>query len=161
MNSDGFASLSIRRLAYLFIAIGLLVAVDSYLELFFVYKLWPLLVAMVGMGLIGIFVKGNARVPTFLVSGVYLVCFSGLALYCSFTSWAEIALLWPLFITFLGIVFLALFFFQENRRVYILLGLLLISLSVVFFLTQTLGANWWWTVLVLAGLSILFAEKAT
>jgi drug/metabolite transporter (DMT)-like permease len=99
-------------------------------------------------------------VPIFLVAGVYLLCFSGLALFCSFTSWAAMASLWPLFVTFLGVVLVALFFFREKRRAYLLTGLLLISLSAVFSVTQTFGAHWWWTILILAGLSILVAEKA-
>ena len=161
MNADGLATPTMRRVAFLLIAFGLLLALDSYLGLSFVYKLWPLLAAAVGIGLVGMFLKGNAKVPAFLVAGVYILCFSALALYCNFTSWAAMAALWPLFIAFLGASLLALFFLAERRRAYILTGLLLVSLSVVFFLTQTLGTNWWWTVLVLAGLSILFAEKAT
>jgi hypothetical protein len=160
MNASGLASPTARRLAFLLIVIGVLLAMDTFLDLSVVYKLWPVLVAMVGVGLIGIFFKGNSRVPMFLVAGVYLLCFSGLALFCSFTSWAAMASLWPLFITFLGVVFACLFFFREKRRAYLLTGLLLVSTSAVFSVTQNFGAHWWWTILILAGLSILVAEKA-
>ena len=159
MNEDGLAGPTARRLGLLLIVIGVLLALDTFLDLAVVYRLWPVLVAMVGVGLIGIFFKGQSRVPVFLVAGVYLLCFSGLALFCNFTSWAAMANLWPLFITFLGAVFVALFFFHEKRRTYLLTGLLLVSLSAVFLVTQTLGADWWWTILILAGLSILAAEQ--
>jgi len=160
MNANGLANPTARRLAFLLIVIGVLFALDTFLDLSFVYKLWPVLIAMVGVGLIGMFFKGNSRVPMFLVAGVYLLCFSGLALFCSFTSWAAMASLWPLFVTFLGVVFVALFFFREKRRACLLIGLLLVSLSAVFFVTQTFGVHWWWTIFVLTGLSILVAEKA-
>jgi hypothetical protein len=149
------------RLAILLLVIGLLFALDTFLELSVVYKFWPVLVAMTGVGLIGIFLKGNARVPMFLAAGVYLVCFSGLALYCNFTSWGATAELWPLFVTFLGVVFVGLFCFQKRRRVYLLVGLLLVSLSVVFYLTLNLSGRLWWTIFILAGLSILAAEVSS
>ena len=50
-----------RRLAVLLLVIGVLFALDTFLSLSFVYKLWPVLVVMVGSGLIGIYAKGNAR----------------------------------------------------------------------------------------------------
>jgi len=159
VNANGLASRTARRLGLLSIVIGVLLALDTFLGLSLVYKLWPVLVAMVGIGLIGIFVRGNPKVPMFLVAGVYLLCFSGLALFCNFTSWALMANLWPLFITFLGMVFVALFFFREKRHAYLLTGLLLVSLSVVFCVILTVGVDWWWTIFVLTGLSILLAEQ--
>ena len=69
------------------------------------------------------------------------------------------ASLWPLFITFLGVVFIALFMFQQRRHGYLLTGLLLVSISVVFCVNLALGSDWWWTVFVLAGVSILVAEQ--
>jgi hypothetical protein len=160
MNADGLAGPTARRLGFLLIVIGVLLALDTFLNLAVVYRLWPVLIGMVGIGLIGIFFKGNSRVPMFLAAGVYLVCFSGLALFCSFTSWATMASLWPLFVTFLGVVFVALSFYRERRPAYLLTGLLLVSLSAVFSVTLTFGANWWWTVFILVGLSVLIAEKA-
>ena len=160
MNAHGLAGPSLQRLAFLLIGIGLLLGLDAYLELSVVYRLWPALLVMLGVGLIGIFVNGNSREPLFLAAGVYVLCFSVPAFFCSLTSWTALASLWPLFITFLGLVFLALFFFREKRLVHLLTGLLLVSLSAVFTLTLTFGLQWWWTVLVLAGLSILIAERA-
>lgn len=146
------------RLALLLLVIGLLFALDSFLKLDVIHRLWPMLLAVTGIGLIGIFLKGHVRVPMFLIAGVYLVCFSGLALFCNFTSWAALGHLWPLFITFLAVVFVALFCFHQARRAYLTMGLLLASASVVFYLTLSVSARLWWTVFVLAGLSILVVE---
>lgn len=146
------------RLAVLLLVVGALFALDAVLNLSIVYKFWPVLVAATAIGLVGIFVKGHARLPMFLAAGVYLFCFSGLALFCNFTSWAVMADLWPLFITFLGAAFVTLFCFQKTRRVYLLAGLLLVSVSVVFFLTLNVSGRLWWTSFLLAGLSILVTE---
>jgi hypothetical protein len=112
------------------------------------------------IGLLGIFAKTGRRSPVFLATGTYLLFFSGLALYCSFSSWARLGRLWPLFITFLGVVFLALHRFHSPRRFNLLAGLLLLSLSAVFGVLFTLGPQYWWTAFLLAGLSVLAAEKA-
>jgi hypothetical protein len=148
------------RLGLLLLFIGAALALDAFLDLSVVYRLWPLLVTMVGVGLVGIFAKGGFRVPMFLAAGVYLVCFSVLALYCNFTSWDLMADLWPLFVTFLGVVFLALCCFQKERHVYLLVGLLLVSASAVLYLTLNLSSRWWWTTFIFAGLSILVAEMS-
>lgn len=148
------------RLGVLLLVIGLVSAVDSLLQLSVVHKLWPLLVVALASGLLGIFVKSGRRAPVFLATGTYLLCFSVLALCCTLTSWALLAVLWPLFITFLGLVFLALFQFHSARRFNLLAGLLLVSLSAVLGVLVTLGAKYWWTAFVLAGLSTLAAEKA-
>jgi hypothetical protein len=148
------------RLAVLLLVVGALFALDASLNLSVVYKFWPVLVATMAVGLMGIFLKGNARLPMFLAAGVYLLCFSGLALFCNFTSWTAMADLWPLFIAFLGAAFVALFCFQRSRPVCLLAGLLLVSVSVVFFLTLNVSGRLWWTSFLLAGLSILVTEAA-
>ncbi len=159
MNAHGLAHPRSQRMALLLIAVGLLLGLDACLEWSIVHRLWPLLLVILGIGLVGIFLQGNSREAVFLAGGVYVFCFGGLALFCNFTSWTALTHLWPLFIAFLGLVLLALHFFREKRLVYLLGGLLLISLSAMFILTLSLGSRWWWTILVLAGLSLLAAEK--
>jgi len=156
---DEARSITSRRLGLFFIVVGSVFAADSLLDLDVASHLWPLLLAMPALGFLGMYRQGGGRDAAFLVVGVYLGCFSILALYCSLTSWAELAEIWPLFITFLGVVFLALFQFRSRKRSHLLVGLILVSLSVVFLVVLTLGMRYWWTVLVLAGASILLAER--
>jgi hypothetical protein len=149
-----------RRLAALLILIGVLFAVDSALELSVVHKLWPLLLTILAIGLIGIFMKRPARGSVFLASGVCLLCFSGLALYCNFTSWGVLGRLWPLFIAFLGLAFVALFLAQRRSRWHLLLGLLLLSVAIVLWLFVTFSSQFWWVAFILVGLSLLVSERA-
>lgn len=147
------------RLALLLIVIGALLAIDAYMDIHVIPRLWPLLILLLGTGLIAIFARGNARVPMFLAAGVYLSCFSFLALYCNFTSWGELSTLWPLFIGFLGISFLAIACFAERRYPILLTGFIFVSLGVTFLILLTHGLCDWWVTFVLAGVSILLAEK--
>ncbi len=147
------------RFAFLLIAIGMLLSIDSFLGVPLVYKLWPLLCAILAFGFIGIFMRRGGREPVFLAIGIYLLCFTLLALFCSFTTWSYQKDFWPLYLSFLGISFLAMFFFSQKRYAFLLLGLLLLSLSGVFFVVFSLGGQYWWIVFILVGLSILIAER--
>ncbi len=147
-----------KRFAYLLIIIGVLLAADSYWNVSIFLKLWPLLVLMLGTGFIGIFAKKKRRGFTYFVIGIYLILFTGLALYCNFTSWGILSTYWPIFITFLGLVFVSIFMYNKASRVTLFLGLSLIFLSLYFFLIFSIGSNAWWTIFVLVGLSILLSR---
>ena len=148
-----------RRLAVLLIVIGAMFAADSVLELSVAPKLWPVLLTIVAVGLIGIFIKRSARGGGYLGGGIYLLCFSGLALYCNFADWAMLTVLWPVFIVFLGLAFLAVFFACGRNRWYLLLGLLLLSTAVVLWLFLALSGQFWWTAFILVGVSLLVWER--
>jgi hypothetical protein len=151
---DSSHSLSAHgRVAILLLFIGILYAVDMLAGWSVVTKLWPLLVIMLGTGLIGIYLHRDRRSAIFLASGIYLLCFAFLAFYFNFTSWSNIVYLWPLFIAFLGVS-------RRHRRVAMLTGLLFISCALVFFFVFTIDSGYWWIVFVLAGLSVLAAERA-
>lgn len=147
------------RFGILMIIIGALLAVDSLLHLAFLYRLWPLIITLLGIGFIGIFQQRIRKEPPYLAIGVYLICFSGLALYCSLTTWAALGRLWPLFIVFLGLSFLASFYWHKTKRVLLLLGLLLSSIGVAFYFIFTIDPHLWWTIFLLGGISILITEQ--
>lgn len=152
-------SVSYRRLGYLLLISGILFSLDHFLKIALFYKFWPLFVASTGIGLIGIFINSHRRESVYLALGVYLIFFSALSLFLNFSSWGHLFYLWPLFITTTGFSFLSLHFFYKKSRFYLLSGLFLISLSLVFLVTFILGAGWWWISLVLMGLSVLASEK--
>jgi hypothetical protein len=146
------------RLAGLFIIAGLLLAIDSALSLSVVPRMWPLLVTALGIGLVGMYHRRRGREPAFLAAGAYLICFSLLALYCSFTSWASLVKLWPLFIAFAGVALIAHSRLSRQRRSSLLLGLLLLSVAATFIVVLAAGPGYWWVLLVLIGGSILVSE---
>ena len=148
-----------RRLALLLIIIGGLFAADSALDLSVAPKLWPLLLTIVAIGLIGIFIKRRERGAGYMASGIYLLCFSGLAMYCNFTDWSMIAVLWPAFIVFMGLSFLSIFFACGRNRWYLLLGLVLITAALVLWLSLSFSGRFWWNSFILVGVNLLIWEK--
>lgn len=151
--------ITVRRLALVFLGVGLAFAVDAYFRLSLVWRLWPLAVLALGIGLIGIFFKRKASGSWFLVVGIYLACFAGLALVCNFSTWKYLAHGWPLFILFFGATFVGLFFFHDRRRRILLCGLLLVSLGLLFLLVFAWGGQYWWIMFWLVGLSLFAAER--
>lgn len=150
---------SYGRFAILLLVIGALLGIDSVCRLSFIYKLWPLVITMLGIGFIGIFKTRNRREALYLTVGIYLICFSGLALYCDFTSWASLKKFWPFFVMFLGIAVTGDYIFCRKKNIWLLAGLLLISTSIVFFFVFAISTDLWWTVFLLAGASIWIAER--
>ena len=145
MNSINQRLSSHGRFGIILVVIGLLLAADSILKLSLIYKLWPILITFVGVGFIGIFKQRARKESLYLSVGIYFIGFSFLALYCNFTSWSILSTLWPLFITILGIALTVSFVCCRRQRMQLLSGLLLISLSIVFFFVFTLDSRLWWT----------------
>ena len=151
-------NITYKRFAYLLIIVGLLLAADSYFRISIFLKLWPILVFMLGVGFIGIFTKQKRRGFTYLVIGIYLMLFTGLALYCNFTSWGILSVYWPIFITFLGLVFISIFIYKKATRVLLFFGLAMIFLSLYFIIIFSLKSDAWWSIFLLMGLSILLSR---
>lgn len=147
-----------RRLAVLLIVIGVVFAVDSILGLSVAWRMWPLLLTIVATGLIGIFAKRGGRGGGYLACGVYLLCFSGLAIYLNFTSWAMLTILWPAYVAFLGLAFMALFLAGGNRWTG-LSALGLLSTALMLWLFMAFSGQFWWVAFILAGASLMIWEK--
>ena len=148
---------NIKRLAYFFFFLGALFAVETYYNYMILYKLWPLIVASLGGGLITIFFKRKRREPIYLASGTFFICFSVLALVCNFTSW-NLSELWPLFVGFIGVSQLILYIFYAHHKVYLFLTFLFLSISIVLFLVFTITYKFWWLIFILLGLTIIISE---
>jgi CDP-diglyceride synthetase len=150
---------SYSRFAILLFIIGGLFGADSLFHLSVAYKLWPLIITILGIGFIGIFRKRDRKEALYLTVGIYLICFSGLALWCDFTRWGTLKTFWPLFIAFLGIALTLAYTICNKTYLWLLIGLLLISTSVVFFFVFSISHDLWWTVFLLAGMSVWIAER--
>ena len=147
------------RLGILLAAVGIILGVDVVADLSFLYKLWPLLTALLGAGFIGIYIKRDRREAGYIGLGTWFVQFSAFALYCNFTSWGELARLWPLFIAFTGVSFLFSFFMSRTKPLLLLGGLLFISVSTIFLIVFQLSHRLWWTSFLFAGASFLVFDR--
>jgi len=150
---------SYGRLGILLAIVGTILAVDTMADLAVLYKLWPLLCTMLGIGFIGIYVQRSRREAAYISVGTLIIGFSGLALWCNFTSWSVLASFWPAFIILLGIAMIFGFVFGARRPVLLLTGLLFLSLGTFFFMVFSFSHRLWWLIFILAGCSILVFDK--
>ena len=150
---------AVWRLGLIFVVLGALFGVDAYFRLALAVKLWPLLLVVLAVGLFGLYRQRHAREPAYLLSAVYVLAFSVLALYCNFAGWGHLSSLWPLFIAFLGLALVAVYFSARRHRLPLLLGLLLLSLAGVFLVVKFAGAQLWWTAFLFLGASLLLAGR--
>ena len=150
---------SYGRLGILLAAIGAVLAVDATAHLSVLYKLWPLLCTVLGTGFFGIYLQRARRESSYVVVGTYIVGFSILALYCNFTSWNNLAALWPAFIALLGVAMIAGFIAGGRQPAMLLSGLLFFSMAVVFFLVFSLSHHLWWSVFILVGSSFVIYDR--
>jgi hypothetical protein len=150
---------SYGRVAILLIIIGMLLGIDSLWHLSFIYKLWPLIITILGIGFIGIFKTRDRKEALYLTVGICLIGFSGIAQWCVFTSWTILSHFWPLFISLSGIAVICDYLLCQKKQMWLLIGLLLMSASIVFFFVFSINPHLWWTVFLLAGISVWIAER--
>ncbi|MBN1114621.1 MAG: hypothetical protein JXA66_04715 [Oligoflexia bacterium] len=149
---------NIRKLAVFLFMLGILFAVETYYNYLILNKLWPVILTSLGGGFIAIFFKRKKREPFYLASGVYIICFSILALVCNFTNW-DLTRVWPVFIGFIGISQLALYVFHTRHRLYLFMMFVFFSISVVFYLVFTVSYKFWWTMLFMLGFAMLISVR--
>ena len=150
---------SYGRLGFLLAFIGILLAVDTMADLAVIYRFWPLLAAILGIGFIGIYIRRSRREAVYMGIGVYCIGFSGLALYCSLTSWTALASLWPVFIGLMGLSFIFGYFFGRRPPALLLTGLLFISIAILFYFVFGQNQQLWWTVFIFASISFLIFDR--
>lgn len=150
---------SYGKLGLLLALIGIILAVDTMMDLAFLYKLWPILTIILGIGFIRIYIQRSRQETPYMGIGIYLIAFSGLTLFCNLTSWTALVNLWPLFITFMGISFVFGYLFGSKRPILLLTGLLFFSLSLMFFFVFSFDNQFWWTIFIFAGISFFIFDK--
>jgi len=148
-----------NRLSIILIIAGLFLSIDSFIKVAVIYKFWPLSVVILAIGFLRIFIHRNKRELFLFGTGIYLLLFAVLALYCNFTSWANLQFAWPFFILSMGIVLLTASFYSRKRYPLFLTGLMLLSLALFFFLMFFIGSQYWWIIVVLTGINVFVAEK--
>lgn len=148
-----------RVLAVLTILTGLILLSESYGYLSGIYRIWPVFPLILGTGFILLFLRRNRFDTTLVAIGTYLVCASILFFYLNFTDWVRLADLWPLFIGFLGLSFLAPIIWGSKRGIYIPIALFLIFLCGVFLLVFSVDTRLWPVSLVLFGICLLLIGR--
>lgn len=160
MKSGTYFFSSYGRLGILLSVIGIFLAIDSFTDSAVLYKLWPLLLTLLGTGFFGIYMQRARREGSYIGVGTFTVGFSALALYCNFTSWNTLSSLWPIFIALLGLSMLTCYLYGNRRPAILLTSLLFISLAAAFYLIFSFNNSLWWTTFIFAGCSFVVFDRA-
>jgi hypothetical protein len=147
------------RFGILLGVVGIVLGIDMMAQLYVLYKLWPMLLTLLGTGFIGIYLRRGRAEAAYVAVGVYIIGFSALALYCNFTAWSRLSFLWPVFVGLMGVSFVSAFGTGARKPLLLLSGLLFLSLGVVFYIVFELSSQLWWTVFILAGISFFIFDR--
>ena len=154
-----YKSTSFNVLAGVSFLVGVLLLLGNYNVIPKLDRLWPVFPLFLGSGLGLLYFNRGRKDLVALGLGVFLVCFSILAFYYNFTSWAAISSTWPLFLGFAGISFLVVAYFGNSRPIVFLIGIFLCFLCLVFILVFTVDLRLWPISLVLLGICIFIIRR--
>ncbi len=146
-------------LALLCIGIGALLILENYGYINGIYHLWPVFPLVLGIGLYMLYMDRGKKDAVVLAIGVYLIQFSMLAFYENYTSWTSMSYLWPFFVGFLGVSFLAIYISTGAGIIFFHLAVFLMGLCIVFFLIFSVDYRLWPISLVLFGISIILIKE--
>ncbi len=145
-------------LSILLIVSGAILLLESYGLVDGISRLWPVFPCILGIGFILLFARKRSDVALPII-GTYLVCAGLLFFVLNFTTWHLLADLWPLFVLFLGLSFLAPVLWGEKRRIFAPLAFILILLGGAFLLVFTIDPRLWPATLILFGICLLIINR--
>lgn len=153
---------SLSTLAVLFVIAGVVLTLENFHVISGVSRHWPLLLLLAGAGFLLLFFKDMRFDPALIWIGSFLLPLGGFFYFLNFSSWKNIAHLWPLFLGIAGISFLATTAVTKSR-IFLYLSITLIMLFSALWLVATVSLRLWPLSFVIFGLSLLsinfFARK--
>ena len=139
-------------LAGLLILSGIALLLESKGYFTGIHNLWPMFVFVVGLGLSLMFYSDKRDVGL-IGLGSFMIMISIFFFYLNFSSWAKLKTLWSLFIAIVGISLLICSIYSR-KRIFLLVGLFAILLSIAFILIFAVSYSLWPISLIIAGLFI-------
>ena len=143
-------------LAFALVITGFLLLFESFGFLGGISRLWPIFSLIIGIGLI--MLLKNQEDAGLLWLGSLMIMLSLFFFYLNFTSWKQLARLWPVFIAIFGLAFLFCYLINKNRAI-LITSLFTILLSIAFILIFSLSIKLWPVSLIIAGIFLYIISK--
>ncbi|MFH1249010.1 MAG: hypothetical protein V1660_02570 [archaeon] len=144
-------------IAVLFLISGIALLLEGQGILPGIHNLWPMFVFVVGMGLSLMFYQ-DCKDVGLLGLGSFLLMTSILFFYLNYTSWVKLKEWWASFIFIVG-ASLIICSIYSRKRIFFLVGLFGILLSIAFILIFAVSASLWPVSLIIAGIFILIISR--
>lgn len=139
-------------LAGLLILSGIALLVEGSGFLQGIHNLWPMFIFVIGLGLVLMFYQ-NKRDVGLIGLGASMIMLSIFFFYLNFTSWVILKDLWSIFIAIFSVSILLCYFYNK-KRIFLIIGLFGILLSIAFILIFAVSVSLWPVSLIIAGLFI-------
>ena len=148
---------SIFVLAVVFILAGTVLTLENMNIISGASRLWPVFLFVVGAGFFILFFERGKNDLALSFLGTMLVLLAAFFLYLNFTSWKNMATMWPFFLGIAGGGFVTMYL-SSMERIFLFLSLGLIMLGGLFYLVFGVSIQLWPLSLVAFGLSLLLVN---
>ena len=147
-------------IAILLIVITPLLMLETFGYLPGVHNLWPIFPFFLGLGFIALCVQKKLKDIVMLGLGTFLVGISWLFFYLNYSSWRNLADIWPLFIGILGGALGVCAGFGKIKLLW-QLSIGLIGLCIIFLLVFSVSSKLWPISLALFGVVVLIINHGS
>jgi hypothetical protein len=143
--------------AVVFILAGTVLTLENLNIISGASRLWPVFLFVLGAGFFILFFERGRNDLALLFLGTVLVLLAAFFLSLNYTSWKNMATLWPFFLGIAGGGFVTMYL-SSTDRLFLFLSLGLIMLGGLFFLVFGVSIHFWPLSLVAFGLSLLMVN---
>ncbi len=148
---------SIFILSLLLILAGIALTLENVGIIVGASKLWPIFLLILGAGFIILFLEHRKREPSLIFLGITITLLGLFFFYLNFTTWSQMATMWPIFLGIAGSGFLAMYL-SGRHRLFLFLAVALVMLAAVFYVVFGISLQLWPLSLVAFGASLLLAD---
>jgi len=144
-------------LASLLFIIGVLVTLENIRVIRGFSHHWPVFLLIAGCGFVMLFFKEYKTDQVKLWLGSFIFTLGIFFYYLNFTTWANLATLWPLFLGAVGLSFLCIGI-SSRTRIYNYFAISFIALCITLTLVFTISPKLWPLSFVVFGISLFILD---
>lgn len=143
--------------AIIFILVGTLLTLENFSVIAGISAHWPIFLLIIGSGFTILYFQRKKTDEVLLWLGTLIFILGIFSYYLNFTSWQQLATLWPIFLGIIGSCFLSVGLVAK-KVILNYFGILFISLFLIFTLVFTISIKLWPLSLVVFGICLLILE---
>lgn len=153
---------SLTAMAALFMVTGVVLTLENFKIVAGISLHWPLVVIVMGTGFTLLYFQGERRDAALVWIGTFLLQVGLFFYYLNFTSWADMARLWTVFLGIVGSCFLITTIATKNK-VFLYISIFFVAVFGALWLVFSVSFKLWPLSMVVFGLSLLsinlYADK--
>jgi len=147
-------------MSVIFIAAGSVLTLENFKILTGLSSHWPLLILALGSGFMFLYFQNGRGDAALIWIATFLLQLGLFFYYLNFTSWSEMARLWPVFLGIVGACFLASTIATKNR-VFLYISIFFVAAFGALWLVFSVSLLLWPLSMVVFGLSLLLINLFT